>query len=307
MSHSDDLMWFGTSKVLIDKFINLLRNKVPMTPTTYSPSIFRGIEIIYHRNGDITLHQAAYIKEFIKKFNLENRKTPIVPGREMDQTFQPAAVLQASKKIIKEYMVRQGCLQWASLCSPSCAYVINWLARYMQNPQHHHIKQQESCLLYMVSIADKGITYVRQGPVQQFRKGFNMDCLLGYGDATWADIVQITLMRDLLLVCFGKLTKVHCFGTLVNKITLLCPRVSQKLWLTKQLVNKVFGSAVCTVILVVHLPSPPTLCKTTLVLLPWLKLMLTTQGLVTIVSLVLTYVSVTIAVFLVSFGFKQAT
>ena len=187
MSHSDDIMWFGTSQELIDKFINLLRNKVPMTPTTYSPSIFRGIEIIYHKNGDITLHQAAYIKEFIKKFNLENRKTPIVPGRELDQSFQPTAVFQASKKIIKEYMVRQGCLQWASLCSPSCAYVINWLARYMQNPQHHHIKQQESCLLYMVSIADKGITYVRQGPVQQFRKGFNMDCLLGYGDATWAD------------------------------------------------------------------------------------------------------------------------
>lgn len=57
----------------------------------------------------------------------------------------------------------------------------------MQNPQPHHIKQQENCLLYMVSIADKGITFVRQGPVQIIRKGFNMDNLLGHGDATWAD------------------------------------------------------------------------------------------------------------------------
>ena len=39
----------------------------------------------------------------------------------------------------------------------------------------------------MVSIADKGITFARQGPVQILRKGFNMDKLLGYGDATWAD------------------------------------------------------------------------------------------------------------------------
>ncbi len=88
MSHIDDLIWFGTSEVIVTKHIDLLRNsKVPMTPTTWSPTIFRGIEITYHRNGNITLHQSAYIKEFPKKFNLENRKTPDVPGRDADQTF----------------------------------------------------------------------------------------------------------------------------------------------------------------------------------------------------------------------------
>ena len=187
LSHSDDLIWIGTSEKLVNEYIDLLRKKVPMTPTTWYPKIFRGIEIVYHANGDITHHQSTYINEFPEKFDLKNRRTPDVPGREADQKFEPASVNQASKKIIKEYMVRQGCLQWASLCSPSCAYVINWLARSMQNPQPHHIKQQENCLLYMVSIADKGITFVRQGPVQIIRKGFNMDNLLGHGDATWAD------------------------------------------------------------------------------------------------------------------------
>jgi hypothetical protein len=186
MSHSDDLLWFGTSKAIITKYIDLLRKKVPMTATTWSPAIFRGIELLYHRAG-ITMHQSGFINEFPKKFNLENRKTPDVPGRDADHTFQPAAVYQSSKKIIKEFMVRQGCLQWASLCTPSCAYVINWLARYMQNPQPHHIKQQENCLLYMMSIANKGITFVRQGPVQVICRGFNMDNMKGYGDSTWAD------------------------------------------------------------------------------------------------------------------------
>ena len=45
MSHSDDLIWFGTSVAIISKHIDLLRKKVPMTPTTWSPTIFRGIEI----------------------------------------------------------------------------------------------------------------------------------------------------------------------------------------------------------------------------------------------------------------------
>ena len=96
MSHSDDLLWFGTSKAIITKYIDLLRKKVPMTPTTWSPVIFRGIELLYHQMG-ITLHQSGFIKEFPKKFNLENRKTPDVPGRDAEQTFQPAAVYQSRR------------------------------------------------------------------------------------------------------------------------------------------------------------------------------------------------------------------
>ena len=58
-----------------------------MTPTTWSPAIFRGIEFRYHQAG-MSLHQSGFIKEFPKKFNLENRKVPDVPGRDADQTFQ---------------------------------------------------------------------------------------------------------------------------------------------------------------------------------------------------------------------------
>ena len=187
MSHVDDLLYFGTSKELIDQHINLLRKKVPMTPTTWNPTIFRGVQIAYLPNGAIKLYQSAFIKEFVEKFDLQFHKTPDVPGRDPDQKFEPKATTQVSKKVVKDYMVKQGCLQWASLCTPSCAYVINWLARFMQNPQPHHIKQQINCLLYMVSIADKGITFTRVGPPQQLHWGFNMDILLGWADATWAD------------------------------------------------------------------------------------------------------------------------
>ena len=186
MAHSDDLIWFGTSRELTDQHISLLRQRIPMTPTTWNPTVFRGIEIIYHPNGDITLHQAGYIQDFIKDFQLENHKFPDTPGSP-HELYQTPVVLQANKSEIAQYMLRQGKLQWASLSTPSCAYMINWLARYMQNPQKHHILQQQRCILYMVSIANKGITFRRKGPVTQIRKGFNMDCILGWADATWAD------------------------------------------------------------------------------------------------------------------------
>jgi hypothetical protein len=187
MAHSDDLIYYGSSVEIIEEHIALLRKKVPMTATTWNPTVFRGIQVEYLPSGDIKLHQATYIKEFIEKFKLDMMRTPDVPGRDPLQTFEPKPTTQASKVVVKEYMVRQGCLQWASLCTPSCAYVINWLARFMQNPQPHHIKQQQNCLLYMVGIADKGITYRRAGPLQIIRRGFNMDNLLGWADATWAD------------------------------------------------------------------------------------------------------------------------
>ena len=186
MAHSDDLIWFGTSRELTDQHIALLRKRIPMTPTTWNPTVFRGIEIIYHPNGDITLHQAGYIKDFLKDFELEGFKFPDTPGINHEY-YQTPVVLQASKQQIAKYMIRQGKLQWASLSTPSCAYMINWLARYMQNPQTHHVRQQQQCILYMVSIAEKGITFRRKGPVQQIRKCFNMDCVLGWADATWAD------------------------------------------------------------------------------------------------------------------------
>ena len=111
MSHVDDLLYFGTSKELIDQHINLLRKKVPMTPTTWNPTIFRGVQIAYLPNGAIKLYQSAFIKEFVEKFDLQFHKTPDVPGRDPDQKFEPKATTQVSKKVVKDYMVKQGCLQ----------------------------------------------------------------------------------------------------------------------------------------------------------------------------------------------------
>ena len=102
MSHSDDLIWFGTSQVLIDKFINLLRNKVPMTPTTYSPSIFRGIEIIYHKNGDITLHQSAYIKRSSSRsLTLRIVRLPLCPAESWINLFNLLLYFKPARRLSK--------------------------------------------------------------------------------------------------------------------------------------------------------------------------------------------------------------
>ena len=154
-----------------------------------NPDIFRGIEIRINEDGSITLHQAAYLRELAKTYDLHLQRVPETPGSASDtRGADPAAPQTASHKQIHEYMVKQGCLQWAVICSPSCAFRVNWLARHMRNPQTYHTSEQLRCMTYMYSIATKGITFRRHSPLPDvLAKGYLYDDLVGWADATWAD------------------------------------------------------------------------------------------------------------------------
>ena len=88
------------------------------------------------------------------------------------------------------YATIQGCLQWASLCSPSCAFVINQCARYMKNPQHRHAQLQENLLRYMILNSNTGITYHMDSAPEPLSKGYLFDDLESFADASWADQEQ---------------------------------------------------------------------------------------------------------------------
>ena len=185
----DDGLWGGSHRHLVEREISIMRKVIPMTDAIWNPQVYRGLEIRYNTDASITLHQTAYLSQVAAENNidLDTRRAPRTPAKDPQKNCEPPPPVQASPTIINQYMKIQGCLQWASLCYPSCTYAINTLARHMLNPQPHHIAAQKQCLLYMVSIRHKGITYRRSGPALHIRKGFNMDCLVGWGDATWAD------------------------------------------------------------------------------------------------------------------------
>ena len=65
--------------------------------------------------------------------------------------------------------------------------MINYCARFMQNPQPRHFAMQLQVLCYAISIKDKGITYWPLQTVQELAKGYSMDCLWGAADATWGE------------------------------------------------------------------------------------------------------------------------
>lgn len=197
MVHCDDCLWASTKDQYLDEATRDL-GKLCKINVQKSPDMFRGMEITdsYKNRQEektsgetrsIKISQTEYIKDLPALFGLEHHSTKGVPMPQIPTQWDFEKDIQASDNTIKAYMKMQGCLQWAMLTVPSCNFTVNWLARFMMNPQPKHQEIQKQCLLYMVSIAERGQVFTRQGPPHVLKKGYLFDDLQGAADATWMD------------------------------------------------------------------------------------------------------------------------
>jgi hypothetical protein len=195
--HCDDCLWASSQDKYLEEATRDL-GKLCKIKVEKSPDMFRGMEItdsykveqdekVSREARSIKISQAEYIRELPSLFGLEHHSTKDVPMPQLPSQWDFEEDVQASDKAIKRYMKVQGCLQWAMLTMPSCNFTVNWLARYMRNPQPKHEEIQKQCLLYMVSVADRGQVFTRSGPPHKLQKGYLFDDLQGAADATWMD------------------------------------------------------------------------------------------------------------------------
>ena len=188
--HVDDSLWITNARSLLQPSLDVLAKDFQLT-ICETPTVFRGIE--FRRASDtlgasITLHQGGYLEALPKKFGVENRRVPEIPGvPKEDHYYEKSQEVQASDAVINRYMQIQGCMQWAVLTNPSCNFMINYLARFMRNPQPRHIAIQLQTLVYLCALGSTGITYRREGPPEHLCKGYLMDDMVGWADATWGD------------------------------------------------------------------------------------------------------------------------
>jgi len=199
MTHVDDSLYGATRECYLDEIIKGLNALCP-TLECKNPDTFRGIEITDSDdlkatdprkpsgNGRwIQLSQMEYAKALPKKFGYDKERVPNTPCPPLNTAEDHIPQITAKRQQIRRYMEIQGCLQWLMLTIPSCNFTVNWLSRWMQNPQPRHIAIQKQCLLYMAHIADKGCYFHRTHPPLMIRKGATIDDLQGAADATWVD------------------------------------------------------------------------------------------------------------------------
>jgi hypothetical protein len=171
----------------------------------------------------------GFLNDLEVNHNLQNCKNFRQPGRtncvKIEESMAGSDVV-CSASVRHSYMVIQGELLWAVICYPSCAFMVSYCSRFMQNPQERHFAMQKQTMCYMIKIKDKGITYRRVGPPEILVKGYAMDSLNGGADATWGDCHKSSKATtgyhwstDIGLICFysGKQCNV-CSSTCESEV-----------------------------------------------------------------------------------------
>ena len=127
------------------------------------------------QNRTMTIDQSEYIRNILRRFNMENCKPvaiPMDPSRKFTRTTNEDESFN-----ITLYQQAVGCLTYASLISrPDIAAATGMLAQYMSNPSADHWSGINRVLRYLRGTIDYGLSYSDSG---------NND-LVGFSDADWA-------------------------------------------------------------------------------------------------------------------------
>lgn len=140
---------------------------------------FLGIKITRDRTKrTMTLSQATYIDQVLKKHLDQRTKCTTVPMQDI-----PQGTVVASAAQQKEYPVIVGKLLWlANSTRPDLSLAVSVLARHMREPSQEHYKAAQRVLSYLNSTRDLGLVY-QSCPVTA--------PLAAHSDANWASDVTV--------------------------------------------------------------------------------------------------------------------
>ena len=134
---------------------------------------FLGVKVKHLEEGGIWIGQPTYIKEILKKFNMENSKsvaTPLDSGPKLikatddDELFDP-----------ETYQSAVGCLLYLSTRTrPDIAYAVGSVARFTAKPTKQHWSAVKRIMRYLNGTINHGLIYC------------DTSFLTGYSDADWA-------------------------------------------------------------------------------------------------------------------------
>ncbi|XP_019228663.1 PREDICTED: uncharacterized protein LOC109209783 [Nicotiana attenuata] len=136
-------------------------------------NFFLGLQIKQTPTGTM-IHQKKYIKELLKKFNMDSSKsidTPIAIATNLN--------LDEEGKIVEQNLYRGmiGSLLYLTAIRPDIVFSVRLCARFQENPKESHLKAVKRILRYLKGNPDLCLWYPR---------GYNFD-LVGYADVDCAE------------------------------------------------------------------------------------------------------------------------
>jgi len=181
----DDMIITGNNTSKLEQVKVQLKNQFKINDLGELKFIL-GIEVKRDRkNHQISLSQEQYIKDMLKKFNMNDCKPMKTPA---DGNLMK--IIEGGKPLNSKtpYMEAIGSLIYIMVASrPDISYIVGILSRYMQNPTDKHWKFVKRVFAYLKGTSKYFLTYKydnQQQLVNDYKT--NLPEVIGYSDSDFA-------------------------------------------------------------------------------------------------------------------------
>ena len=151
----DDGMIFGKNVSDIEKVTSALMNEFDVK--IGSADMFVGIQIERNRNTKtIFLHQEAYAKRILNKFNMDDAIPRNIPADPNTKLCEPSEKVELNVP----YREAIGSLMFlVNVSRPDLAFIVNYLSRFVCNFDKSHWEAVKRVMKYLVDTCHYGIEY----------------------------------------------------------------------------------------------------------------------------------------------------
>ena len=175
----DDFLVFTNDEELKKKLKCYLNSRFKMK-NIGEAKFCLGLQITHDRtNGKLFLDQQAYIKDVLKRFNMENSKpvaTPMDSNVKLDKSMGPKTPEEMAEMKNVPFKEAVGSLLYAAQATrPDIAFAVNLVSQFSINPGRQHWEAVKRIMRYLRGTLDAKLMYTRGGDSQ----------LTGYTDADW--------------------------------------------------------------------------------------------------------------------------
>ena len=152
----DDIIFSATNPNLCKKFDQLMQEEFEMSMVG-ELSYFIGLPI-KQLEDDIFINQVKYVRDLLKKYDLEGCKklsTPMATSTKLDADEQDKCVNQ------KIYRSMIGSLLYLTVSRPDIQFNVCLCARFQANPKESHLIDIKRIFRYLSKIVNVGLQYLR--------------------------------------------------------------------------------------------------------------------------------------------------
>jgi hypothetical protein len=226
----DDIIFECNNDSLLQWFAFSMESKFEMSMIG-ELSFFLGLQITQKSEG-IFLSQEKYLREMLKRFQMEGSKamgTPMVTGCKLSKDSDSPDVDQSS------YRSMIGSLLYITASRPDIMHVVGIVGRYQATPKQSHLLVVKRIFRYLKETMNYGLWYPKN---QNFQ-------LSVYSDVDWANCMDerkstsggVFFLGDSLVAWLSKKQGSISLSTTEEEYIVVATCCTQVLWMIQTLVD----------------------------------------------------------------------